>query len=80
MAFVWFLLVGLVAGWLAGFLVKGSGYGTVGDLALGVVGALIGGTLFSFVGVYAGGLLGSIVVATLGAVLLLTVARLIKKA
>lgn len=78
---LWFLVVGLVAGWLAGTLVKGGGFGFVGDLVVGVVGAFLGGFLFSTFGVsLGGGLLGSIVVATIGAVALLFVVRLIKRA
>lgn len=81
MSFIWFILVGLVAGWLAGQLVKGGGFGLVGDIVVGVVGALIGGFLFSTFGVSAGGgLLGSIVVATIGAVVLLFIIRMIKRA
>jgi uncharacterized membrane protein YeaQ/YmgE (transglycosylase-associated protein family) len=76
---IWFLIVGVVAGWLAGLLLKGGGFGLIGDLVVGILGALIGGLLFggSLLG---GGLLGSIVVATLGAVILLVVLRVIKKA
>lgn len=76
---IWFLIVGVIAGWLAGLLVKGGGFGLIGDLVVGILGALIGGLLFggSLLG---GGLLGSIVVATLGAVILLVVLRVIKKA
>jgi len=75
---LWFLVVGVVAGWAAGVLVKGGGFGLVGDLVLGVVGAVLGGFLFGeFRG---GGLIGSIVVATIGAVLLLVVVRFIKRA
>jgi uncharacterized membrane protein YeaQ/YmgE (transglycosylase-associated protein family) len=81
MSLLWFLVVGLVAGWLAGVLVKGGGFGLVGDLVVGVIGALLGGYLFSTFGVSAGGgLLGSIIVATIGAVILLFVLRLIKRA
>ena len=81
MGFVWFLIVGLVAGWLAGTFVKGSGFGLVGDLVVGVIGAFIGGFLFSSMGVgTGGGVIGSIVVATIGAIILLAVVRLIKKA
>jgi len=81
MNFIWFILVGLVAGWLAGQLVRGGGFGLVGDIVVGVVGALIGGFLFSTFGVSAGGgLLGSIVVATIGAVVLLFIIRMIKRA
>jgi uncharacterized membrane protein YeaQ/YmgE (transglycosylase-associated protein family) len=80
MEFVWFILVGLVAGWLAGVLVKGGGFGVIGDIIVGVLGALVGGFLFVFLGFSGGGgLLGSIVVATVGAVVLIFVLRLIKR-
>ncbi|GAK56190.1 putative membrane protein [Candidatus Vecturithrix granuli] len=76
-----FILIGLAAGWLAGQVVKGGGYGVVGDIIVGVIGALIGGFLFQRSGVFAGaGLLGSLIVATIGAIILLFVLRLIKKA
>jgi uncharacterized membrane protein YeaQ/YmgE (transglycosylase-associated protein family) len=81
MNLLWFLIVGLVAGWLAGVLVKGGGFGLVGDLIVGVIGAFIGGWLFSALGAPGGGgLLGSILVATVGAVVLLFVVRVIKRA
>jgi uncharacterized membrane protein YeaQ/YmgE (transglycosylase-associated protein family) len=81
MEFVWFILVGLVAGWLAGMLVKGGGFGVIGDIVVGVLGALVGGFLFGFLGFSGGGgLLGGIVVATVGAVVLIFVLRLIKRA
>jgi uncharacterized membrane protein YeaQ/YmgE (transglycosylase-associated protein family) len=58
---LWFLLVGVIAGWLAGVLVKGGGFGLIGDLVVGIIGALIGGLLFSsLAGLAGGGLLGSI--------------------
>ena len=70
MEFVWFILVGLIAGWLAGQLMKGGGFGVVGDIVVGILGALLGGFLFSSMGAsLGGGLLGSIVVATIGAVI-----------
>jgi uncharacterized membrane protein YeaQ/YmgE (transglycosylase-associated protein family) len=77
---VWFLLVGLVAGWLAGKLTKGSGYGVVGDIVIGVLGAFVGGFLFRLVGISAYGTIGSIIVATIGAIVLIWVARMLKKA
>jgi len=81
MNLLWFLIVGLIAGWLAGLLVKGGGFGLVGDLVVGVIGAFLGGFLFSSLGVSAGGgLIGSIIVATIGAVVLLFLVRLIKRA
>jgi len=81
MEFVWFIIVGLVAGWLAGVIMKGGGFGVVGDIVVGIVGALIGGWLFSTMGVSAGGgLLGSILVALVGAIILIFLLRLIKRA
>jgi uncharacterized membrane protein YeaQ/YmgE (transglycosylase-associated protein family) len=81
MGIIWFLIVGIVAGWLAGVLVKGGGFGLIGDMIIGIIGAFVGGFLFSSLGVSAGGgIVGSIIVATIGAVVLLFVIRLIKKA
>jgi uncharacterized membrane protein YeaQ/YmgE (transglycosylase-associated protein family) len=78
---LWFLVVGVIAGWLAGVLVKGGGFGLIGDLVVGIIGALLGGLLFSgLAGAAGGGLLGSILVATLGAVILLVVLRVLKRA
>lgn len=80
MNLLWFLIVGLVAGWLAGLLVKGGGFGLVGDLVVGVIGALLGGFLSTRLGFAAGsGLFGSIIVATIGAVILLLILRLVKR-
>ena len=76
----WFLLVGLVAGWLAGKLMKGSGYGVIGDIVLGVVGAFVGGFLFRLIGISAYGTIGAIIVATIGAVVLVALARALRKA
>jgi uncharacterized membrane protein YeaQ/YmgE (transglycosylase-associated protein family) len=80
MEFVWFILIGLVAGWLAGLLVKGRGFGAIGDIVVGVLGALVGGILFRSLGASAGGgPIGSSIVATIGAVLLILTVRLIKR-
>jgi uncharacterized membrane protein YeaQ/YmgE (transglycosylase-associated protein family) len=76
---LWFLLVGLIAGWLAGVLVKGGGFGLLGDLLVGVLGAVIGGYLFGSAIIGVGGLLGSILVATLGAVILLVLLRVVRR-
>jgi uncharacterized membrane protein YeaQ/YmgE (transglycosylase-associated protein family) len=76
-----FILIGLAAGWLAGQIMKGGGFGVVGDIIVGVIGALIGGFLFQRSNIFAGGgLLGALVVATIGAIILLFGVRLIKKA
>ncbi len=80
MHLLWFIIIGLVAGWLAGKIMKGKGFGIVGDIIVGVIGALIGGFLFRALGVSTeGGLLGSLIVAVIGAVVLLYVLRLFKK-
>jgi len=78
--FLWFILVGLVAGWLAGRIVKGGGFGVVGDIVVGVVGALLGAVLFRAAGVSTGGGLGwSIVVATIGAIVLVLLLRIARR-
>jgi uncharacterized membrane protein YeaQ/YmgE (transglycosylase-associated protein family) len=75
-----FLLIGLAAGWLAGKLVKGRGFGLVENLVIGVIGALIGGYIFPLVGVNIGGLASQLIAATVGAVILLFVLKLIRNA
>lgn len=79
MALLWFILIGLIAGWLAGKFTKTNGFGLPGDLIVGVIGALLGGFLFRVVGIAAGGLLGQLVVATIGAAVVLYLLRLIRK-
>jgi len=75
------VVVGVVAGWLAGQLVKGSGFGLIGDLIVGVIGAFIGGWLLPRLGISIGaGILGAIISATIGAVILLVVLRLVRRA
>jgi uncharacterized membrane protein YeaQ/YmgE (transglycosylase-associated protein family) len=74
------LLVGLAAGWLAGKIVKGKGLGLIGDIAVGVVGAFVGGWLLPRLGVYLGsGIIWQVVNATIGAVILLFVIRLLRR-
>lgn len=79
MDLIWFLLIGLAAGFLAGKLTKGRDFGLVGNLIVGTIGALLGGFLFSLLQLKAGGLIGSLVTATAGAVLLLYLLRYIKE-
>ena len=78
-ALLWFLIVGLIAGWLAGKVMRGGGYGVIGDMIVGVIGALIGGWLFGLLGISAGGLIGSIIVAFVGAVILILLLRAIRR-
>ena len=75
-----FLIIGAIAGWLAGKFMKGSGFGVVGNIVVGIIGAVIGGWVFGIVGLPATtGLLGSIVVSTVGACILLFLVNLVKK-
>jgi uncharacterized membrane protein YeaQ/YmgE (transglycosylase-associated protein family) len=75
-----FLAIGAVSGWLAGVLMKGGGYGLIGDIVVGIVGAVFGGYLFGLMGISAGGgLIGSIITAVVGAMVLIALIRLIKR-
>lgn len=74
-----FLIIGVLAGALAGRIWKGSGFGIVGDLIVGVIGAYIGVWVFGVLGIHAGGIIGLLVAAVIGALLLLFLLRLIKK-
>lgn len=77
---VW-LIIGAIAGWLAGTLMKGGGFGLIGDIVVGIVGAFIGGWLASLLGIgVGGGIIASIVTATIGAIVLLLIVRMIKRA
>jgi uncharacterized membrane protein YeaQ/YmgE (transglycosylase-associated protein family) len=72
------ILIGIIAGWLAGKIMRGRGFGLLGDLVVGIVGSLIGGFVFGLLGLTSYSLIGSIVVATVGAMLLLYLIRIIK--
>jgi uncharacterized membrane protein YeaQ/YmgE (transglycosylase-associated protein family) len=77
---IYWIIVGLIAGWLAGLVMKGGGYGILVDIILGILGGLIGGWLFGRLGIWpAGGMLGSIIVAFVGAVILVGITRLLKR-
>ena len=74
-------MVGLIAGWLAGQVMKGGGYGTIVDIILGILGGVLGGWVFGLLGIWpGGGMIGSIIVAFVGAVILVAITRLIKRA
>ena len=79
MGFLTWILVGLIAGWLAGQVMKGGGYGILVDIILGILGGILGGWVFALLGLHAGGLIGSIVVSFVGAVILVWITRLVKK-
>jgi uncharacterized membrane protein YeaQ/YmgE (transglycosylase-associated protein family) len=74
-----FLAIGAVAGWLAGMLMHGGGFGLLGNIVVGVIGAVVGGSLFGALGISAGGLIGSLITAVAGAAVLLLIVGLLKK-
>ncbi|MDA3946167.1 MAG: GlsB/YeaQ/YmgE family stress response membrane protein [Helicobacteraceae bacterium] len=75
-----FLAIGALSGWLAGIIMKGRGFGIIGNILVGIVGAVLGGYVFGLLGLTTSGLLGSIVTATVGAILLLSLISIVKKA
>ena len=75
------ILVGLIAGWLAGQVMKGGGYGVLVDIILGILGGIVGSWLFTALGIWpGGGIVGSIIVSFVGAVILVAISRAIKRA
>lgn len=77
-ALIVYLIIGALAGWLAGKFMQGDGFGILGNIVVGIVGSVIGGFVFALIGLSAHGLIGSIITATVGAILLLYIVRLIK--
>jgi uncharacterized membrane protein YeaQ/YmgE (transglycosylase-associated protein family) len=82
MGIIIWLIVGAIAGWLAGMVVKGGGYGLIGDIVVGIVGGFIAGWLFPQIGIplFGGDIIGAIIDSFIGAVILLIVIRLVKRA
>ena len=76
---IWVVLLGILAGWLAGVIVKGRGFGLLGDLVVGVVGSLLGNFIFGLVGLGAYGLFGRLIISVVGAIVLVWLIRLIKR-
>jgi len=75
------IIVGLIAGWLAGQVMRGGGYGVIVDILLGLVGGLVGGWLFGSLGIWpGGGMIGSIIVSFVGAVILVAISRALRRA
>lgn len=80
MSFIYFIIIGAIAGWLAGKIMKGGGFGLLMNMVLGIIGGVVGGWLFGLFGLTTGeGFIGSLVTAVAGAVVILYVGRLIKK-
>ena len=80
MHLIWLLIIGVLAGWLAGHVTRGRGFGLLGDMVVGVIGAWLGSVILHALGLYSFGFIGSLVTALLGAVILLTLIRVIKNA
>jgi len=79
MGFLWEIIIGILAGFLAGKIVKGSGMGILVDLIVGIVGSILGGWIFGLLGLAAYGLIGQLAMATVGAIVLLLIVRAIKR-
>jgi uncharacterized membrane protein YeaQ/YmgE (transglycosylase-associated protein family) len=79
MSILWWIIIGAAAGWLAGKVMKGKGFGFLGNLVVGIIGALIGGLLFGLLGISTYGLLGSLITAFVGAIVLLWIVKKLKK-
>jgi uncharacterized membrane protein YeaQ/YmgE (transglycosylase-associated protein family) len=81
MGFIIWIVVGLIAGWLAGQVMKGGGYGVLVDIILGILGGVLGGWVFGLLGIWpGGGILGAIIVSFVGAIILVAITRLLKRA
>ena len=81
MGFLAWIIVGMIAGWLAGQVMKGGGYGVPVDIILGILGGVVGGWVFGMLGIAPGsGMIGSIIVAFIGAVILVGITRVLKRA
>lgn len=76
---LFYTIIGLVAGWLAGVVMKERSLGLIGNLVVGIVGAIIGGYIFKFFGISTGGLVGSLISAIVGAIILLYIIQQIRK-
>ncbi|WP_448777600.1 GlsB/YeaQ/YmgE family stress response membrane protein [Bacteroides congonensis] len=79
MSFIWYIIIGIVAGFLAGKIMRGGGFGLIINLLLGIIGGVLGGWVFALFGLAASGLIGSLITSTVGAILVLWIASLFSK-
>ena len=79
MGFLWYIIIGIAAGFLAGKIMRGGGFGVIINLILGLVGSVLGGWVFGLLGIAASGIIGSLITATVGAILMLWIASLFNK-
>ncbi|MDD2477158.1 MAG: GlsB/YeaQ/YmgE family stress response membrane protein, partial [Dysgonamonadaceae bacterium] len=77
---LWFIIIGILAGYFAGKIMRGGGFGIVVNLIVGIIGAVLGGWIFGLLGIAAGGIIGSLVTATVGAIVLLWIVSLFRRA
>lgn len=80
MSLLWWIIIGVIAGWLAGKLMRGGGFGFIVNLLVGIAGAVIGGWVFGLLGITTGGVIGSLITALVGAILLLWIISLFRRA
>jgi len=76
---IWFLFIGGIVGWVAGLIVRGRGFGVIGDIVVGILGAVLGGWMASVLGLYAGSAVGAFLLALVGALVLIGLTRLVKR-
>lgn len=79
MSWLWWIIIGAIAGWLAGKIMRGGGFGFIVNILVGIAGALIGGWVFGLIGISTSGIFGSLITALVGAILLLWIISLFKK-
>ncbi len=79
MGFIWFILIGILAGFVAGTLMRGGGFGIIVNLVVGIIGAVLGGWVFDLLGIHTTGIIGSLVTATVGAIILLWIISLFQR-
>jgi uncharacterized membrane protein YeaQ/YmgE (transglycosylase-associated protein family) len=78
-SFLTWIVIGLLAGWLSGKIIRGAGFGLIADLCLGLIGGVIGGWIFALLGIGSYGYIGGLAAATVGAIVLVALARLVAR-
>ena len=80
MNFLWYIIIGIVSGFVAGKLMRGGGFGIIVNLIVGIIGGVLGGWLFGLLGITAGGIIGSLITSVVGAMVLLGLVGLLSRA
>lgn len=79
MNFIWYILIGLLAGYAAGKIMRGGGFGLIVNILVGIIGGVLGGWLFSLIGIYSFGLIGNLITSIIGAIVFLWILSFFKK-